>query len=172
MSFLALVVLFSIPASAEDLKSPPPAAVAVTVAPPAAAPVTYELRDLKPAGFTQYVGAGDMIRQYFDFQNDLGMHHLIYEEAATAPPVRSLQGLRQASVAYDSECSMDIECSSKAFCLSDCKHMYYETANIPGDSIAPDRNKCRLIYFSCEKAAPKAVAPAAPVATPAKSPGT
>jgi hypothetical protein len=167
-----LLFLFLVPAAlAEDPKPAAPAAPA--------GPITYELRDLKPAGFTQYTGTGDAVRQYFDFKNDQGTHHVIYEEVAAAAPARTVQGLRQAAVAYDSECSMDIECASKAFCLQDCKQMYYETANAPGDAIAPDRNKCHLVYFTCQQknaASPRGpvadfqAPPPAPSTTPAAAP--
>lgn len=152
MKILAWLILAAA-VSAEDKGSAPatsPATAASATAP--GAPITYELRDLRPAGFTQHVGVGDAVRQYFDFQNDQGGHHVIYEEVASAPPSRTVPALRQAAVSYESLCSMDLECTSKAFCTGDCKHMYYETANAPGDSLAPDRNKCRVLYFTCEKA--------------------
>jgi hypothetical protein len=149
------LLLLPIAALADDAKAP--------VAAPS--PVTYELRDLRPTGFTQHAAAGDVVRWYFDFQNDQGLHHVIYEEVGNALPARAVQSLRQASLSYESRCSLDVECATKAFCVGDCKHMYYETANAPGEVIAPDRNKCRITYFACDKA------PGVPAPAP-RPPGT
>jgi hypothetical protein len=143
-----------------------PVAPAAATAPAAPTPVTYELRDLKPTGITQYTAVGDIVRQYFDFQNEQGSHHVIYEEIPSAAPAHSVVGLRQMASSFESLCAMDIECSSKAFCTGDCKHMYYEVANAPGDAGAPDRNKCKIHFFSCEKA-PAEIAVQKPSALPA-----
>ena len=148
MSFL-LTTMFSLllphAVSAEGDAKPAPSAASTPAA------LSYELRELHPAGFTQYSASGEVIRQYFDFQNEQGTHHVIYEEVASAAPNRALLGLRQAAAAYDSVCSLDLECTAKAFCTADCRHLYYETANAPGDALSPDRNKCRVTFFACEK---------------------
>ena len=98
MTFLLLLLLLQSRADAEEAKpvTPPVPATAGAVT----GPVTYELRGLKPAGFTQYVGAGDAIRLYFDFQNEQGVHHIIYEEVGGSPPARTVQSLREAASAY------------------------------------------------------------------------
>lgn len=133
------------------------------VAPTAPSPLIYELRDLKPAGITQYASGMDTVRQYLQFQNAQGNHHVIYEEVPSLPPARTVVGLRQMASAFDSLCSMDIECSSKAFCTGDCRSMYYETSNAPADPVNPDRSKCKILFFSCEKATTPSVAAPAPV---------
>ncbi|HEY8279977.1 MAG TPA: hypothetical protein VIH99_10150, partial [Bdellovibrionota bacterium] len=140
--FMAAIFL-ALPALAENPPSAPAAA---------GTPLVYELRDLRPAGIIQYAGVGDVVRQYFQFHDAQSSHSVIYEEAPTAPAARGIMSLRQASTSYDSQCSLDIECSSKAFCTGDCKQMFYEVSNAPGDSLSPDRNKCKVLFFSCEKA--------------------
>jgi len=129
--------------------------------------ITYELRELKPAGITQYSSAGEsVVRQYFEFKNEQGSHNIIYEEIAGAAPLRTVTSLREIARAWESSCAIDIECASKAFCTGDCRSMYYEVANAPGDAYAPDRNKCKIQYFSCEKQKAPAIPPAA---SPGKS---
>lgn len=115
--------------------------------------ITYELRDLKPSGITQFSPSSDIVRHLLEFRNEQGSHHIIYEELASAPPLRTVASLRELASSFGSSCSIDVECTSKAFCTGDCRNMYYETANAAGDTYAPDRNKCRVQYFSCEKAA-------------------
>lgn len=131
------------------------------------APVTYELRDLRPTGFTQYTGVGEVVRQYFEFQNTEGTHHVVYEEVPSALPARTVAPLRQLANAFDSSCAMDIECSSKAFCTGECRHMYYEVANAPGDNLSPDRAKCKILYLTCEKGGAKAASATSVTGAPA-----
>jgi hypothetical protein len=140
-------------------------------APPTGQAIVYEIRELTPAGITQYSpGADSLLRQYLEFRNSQGTHYVIYEEGGGAPPLRNVAAIREMARAPDSTCAIDIECSSKAFCTGDCRNMYYETSNLPGDALAPDRNKCKVTYFSCEPKA-SAVAPqAAPAAPVANSP--
>ena len=135
-------------------------------------PITYELRDLKPNGITQYTAAGEIIRQYYEFQNEQGTHHVIYEEVPTAPSLRTVAGLREAARIFESRCAIDIECSSKAFCINDCHNMYYEMANAPGDEKAPERNKCKVLFFSCQRqsAAPCPLETPPPAAQPTAKP--
>lgn len=141
---------------------------------PASQAIVHEIRELTPAGITQYSsGADSVLRQYLEFRNNQGTHYVIYEEGAGAPPLRNIAAIREMARAADSTCAIDIECSSKAFCTGDCRNMYYETSNLPGDALAPDRNKCKVTYFSCEPKAsatsPQAVS-AAPVANSALPP--
>jgi hypothetical protein len=157
--FALLLLLLPAPPAVSEPESKP-AAPAVP-----SAPILYELRDLKPAGITQFSAGGETIlRQYFEFKNEQGSHNIVYEEATGAPPLRAVTSLREISRAWDSSCAIDIECSAKAFCTGDCRMMYYEVANTPGDTLAPDRNKCRIQYFSCEKGAGSAGHAAAPPA--------
>ncbi len=113
--------------------------------------IIYELRDLTPVGITQYSSSSEaVLRQYLEFRNSQGTHNVIYEEVSGAPPLRNIGALRELARAWNSNCGIDIECRSKAFCTGECRNMYYETSNAPGDSLTPDRNKCRVTYFSCE----------------------
>lgn len=154
---MALFLLATLPARSDA----PPAA-------PASQAIIYELRDLAPAGITQYSAASDtVLRQYLEFRNGQGTHNIIYEEVSGPGPLRNIAALREIARAWDSTCAIDIECSSKAFCTGECRNMYYETSNSPGDNISPDRNKCKVTYFSCE---PKAAAPAVPAAAQAPVP--
>lgn len=149
-----LVLVASLPARSDDPPAPPPAS-------PSSQAIIYELRDLVPAGITQYSSASETVfRQYLEFRNGQGTHNIIYEEVSGPAPLRNIAALREIARAWDSSCAIDIECSSKAFCTGECRNMYYETSNAPGDNISPDRNKCKVTYFSCE---PKAAVPAAPV---------
>jgi hypothetical protein len=149
---LALLVLAN-PANSNQENKP----ATLPTTPSGGAPIVYELRDLKPAGITQYSAGDTVVRQYLEFKNEQGSHSIIYEESSSAPPLRTVTGLRELARAWDSSCAIDLECSSKAFCTGDCRMMYYEVANTPGDSFAPDRNKCRVHYFSCEKSQSGAV---------------
>jgi|GEM_PF-5651544 len=149
--FIFIFLLLSAPSHAEPESTPATAAPPAPAANPQA--IVYELRNLKPAGITQYSTSSDSIlRQYFEFKNEQGSHNIIYEELSGNPPLRTVTSLREISRDFESNCAIDIECSTKAFCTGDCKNMYYEVANAPGDTYAPERNKCRVQYFSCEKA--------------------
>jgi hypothetical protein len=138
---------------------------------PVASPVFYQLREMKPTGFTHHSSAGDLARYYFEFQNGQGRHVLLYEETASARPPRVLSALRQAASNWDSGCSIDVECSAKAFCTGDCRDMYYELAGAQGEAAAPDRNRCKIQFLSCKgqlaaasAPVPKAVASLPPAA--------
>ncbi len=146
----------------------------VKVAPPvsqvvaAAQAPPYNLRNLKPSGFTHYSGSGDVSRHYFEFQNGQGRHVFVYEETANARPPRVITVLRQAASTWDSSCSVDVECAGKAYCGDGCHEMYYELANLGGDS-ALEKNKCKIQFLSCENnRVPASVesAPAKAVASP------
>jgi hypothetical protein len=159
--FLMLLIGFTGMARAEN----PPATATPGATAAAAAPIVYELRNLRPAGITQYSSGGEILRQYFDFQNEQGSHHVIYEEVPALAPARTAAALRQFAGTFDSHCSMDVECTAKAFCMEGCKHMYYEISNAAADSISPERDNCRVLFFTCEKSgisAPAAVAPSVP----------
>jgi hypothetical protein len=137
---------------------------------PVSQAVIYELRNLHPHGMTQVQSGGDVLRQYLEFRNEQGSHHVVYEEVSGSP-VRSISALRQQVGSLNSICSMDIECTTKAFCLDGCRNMYYEVSNAAADNLSPERDNCRITFFSCEEAAIQGPAPASlPAAAPAAAP--
>lgn len=145
MTKLPLAIFLLASQALADTPAAPPAS--------ATAPTTYELRDLKPDGLMQPASAvSSGVRQYFQFQGEQGMHHVIYEEMPMAPALPIASTLRQYSSAHNSRCSLDIECAGKAFCTGDCKQMFYEISNVAGDAASPDRATCKITSFSCESA--------------------
>ena len=171
MRKLAAILLLSLAAVTARSDNPPSAPPAATAAPAA---IVYEIRELTPAGITQYASASDsVLRQYLEFKNGQGTHNIIYEEVTAAPPLRNVAALRELARAWNSTCAIDIECSSKAFCTGECRNMYYETSNAPGDNLSPDRAKCRVTYFSCEPKVPSsAPAPSVQAASVPAPPAT
>ena len=138
--------------------------------------IHYVLKSVKPANLSQYkVVERPGFRQFLEFQNESGSHFLIYEEVSALPPMREIAGLRQFLGQWDTECNLELDCKTKAFCTGDCHNMYYEFTNAPGDPQFPERNNCNIDAFSCEKKGTVPVAAAASqseqaLAAPAKGP--
>lgn len=102
---------------------------------------TYDLKNLKGVSVSHFSAPAGR-RQYFRFQNELGLHTIVYEESSAVAALKELDSLERAMWAGD--CAISLECSAKAFCTGDCRNMYYETANAD-----PSKNKCKVKSFSC-----------------------
>lgn len=149
------VLAFAFTAHAQ---TPSTAPVATPVAAPLAAPapaanipVKYFLRNLKASGISQYAlteKAG--LRLYLHFHNEQGHHYIVYEEATAAPQQREVNNLRQAMANPHQPFSLDIECAAKAFCTGECRNMYYEMSNQPGEYATTEQNRCEVKAFTNE----------------------
>lgn len=114
--------------------------------------VHYELHNLRPKSISQYDAADPgILRQYLHFENEQGNHTFIYDELGSVTPMREILNLRQIIGSWDSVCSVDLDCTAKAFCTGDCKNMYYELTNAPANPAASEKNRCQIHYLSCEK---------------------
>ena len=113
---------------------------------------SYSLDNLKPVSLAQYnVTDRPGLRQFFQFQNEEGMHFIVYEEVKGIAGSRELDGIRVYMSQWDSACNLELVCKTKAFCTGDCRNMYYEMTNSPNDTVFPERNNCTLESFTCEK---------------------
>ena len=85
-----------------------------------APPVTYALKSLHPQTLALYQAVGGT-RHHLRFQNDQGVHSLVFE-GNEAPTVVSML---QSTAGWNSVCSMELECGVKAYCTGDCRGIYY-----------------------------------------------
>jgi hypothetical protein len=108
---------------------------------------SYGLRNLRPIGLSSTT-SGASRSQLLHFQNDLGDQYLLYEENTSAGGVREIAGLLPFLGHADYVCSIDLDCTTKAFCTGDCKKLYYEIFNTSAPS---GRNACTIKAFSCSQ---------------------
>ncbi len=122
--------------------------------------VSYDLRQLKPIGLSQYASPGSAsVRLYLKFQNEAGTHYFLYEENPEYPALKDVNALQQALASPDFSCEAEVSCPSKAFCTGDCRHMYYELSNVPPP--APfGENRCRILTFHCDRPGARGIASA------------
>ncbi|MGZ3693423.1 MAG: hypothetical protein ACXWQO_04480 [Bdellovibrionota bacterium] len=160
MKFLAVSILYLVLAHQAFAENPVPAQ-----APAASAQITYELKNLKPMGFTyQAVSAPLAFREFMKFQNEDGVHQFLYEEALGYLSLKEMNGPQQAVSSPGLACDAEVECSNKAFCINDCHEMYYEFSNLTSVPPAPDENRCHVVSFSCTHAIPSITPASIPLA--------
>jgi hypothetical protein len=122
----------------------------------ALASVKYSITGMRPESVSQYSVQGrEAQREYLHFQNELGNHRFIYEEASASPPLSGINNLRQVMGNPEMVCQVDLNCKTPAFCSGNCRNMYYEMSNTPGDPSVQNRNHCTVTTFKCKKKSAK-----------------
>lgn len=113
--------------------------------------VTYRLNQLSFVGMSGKSTTPKM-RLYIKFKKLQSTHTLIYEEDPSLGALREITSLLQAAAAPNTVCSLEMDCSVKAFCTNDCQAVYYEFTNQPAPApidLKDSRNYCKLKSFDC-----------------------
>ncbi len=115
---------------------------------PSTPTAVYDLKGLKPTSASVHNTAAYR-KRHLRFKNDQGSHIFVFEETKYETPSELF--FFQTMNNWNSICSVELECSAKAFCTEDCRTMYYPVASTPPESPLPP-SKCRVRNLTCSPA--------------------